>query len=138
MHFRSRNRVIQVIRTTYDPDTKKPKAQVLGTLDKATPEISDELRLSCKPAELEEIKAYVKNQLSLSRMELEFATRTLVAQMQKAGEWLDTAIASTENEVLAAQISQEIPLLRKKLQRLVKAADGLPADKSGRNRPASA
>lgn len=126
MHFRSRNRVIQVIRTTYDATTKKPKAQVLGTLPKQNPEISDELRLSCKPDELAEIKAYLKNQHQLNRLELEMAARTLVSQLEKATEWFDTAATSTENEVLAAEIARQLPLLRKKMQRLVSAADAKP------------
>jgi Zn-dependent M32 family carboxypeptidase len=123
MHFRTRNRVIQVIRTSYDPATKKPKAQLLGTVNKANPEISDELRLTCKPKELLELKAYLQNQHQLSRMELEMAARTLVIQMQKAAEWFDTAMVNTENEVLAADINRQFPMLRKKLQRLLKAAD---------------
>lgn len=130
MHFRSRNRVIQVIRTTYDATTKKPKAQVLGTLSKLNPEISDELRLSCKPDELVEIKAYLKNQHQLHRLELEVAARTLVSQLEKAAEWFDTAATTIENEVLAAEIARQLPLLRKKMQRLVSAADGKPAAKS--------
>lgn len=127
MHFRTRNRVIQVIRTTYDAASKKPKAQVLGSLNKASPEISDELRLSCKPAELLEIKAYIKNQASLDRLELELAARTLVRQMEKAAQWFDTATASTEHEVLAAEIAAQVPLLRLKLQRLVKGSDAVLA-----------
>lgn len=123
MHFRNRNRVIQVIRTTYDPATKKPKVQLLGTVNKANPEISDELRLTCKPRELLELKAYLQNQHQLGRMELEMAARTLVIQMQKAAEWFDTAMVNTENEVLAADINRQFPLLRQKLQRLLKAAD---------------
>lgn len=123
MHFRLRNRVIQVIRTTYDPATKKPKVQLLGTVNKANPEISDELRLTCKPRELLELKAYLQNQHQLGRMELEMAARTLVIQMQKAAEWFDTAMVNTENEVLAADINRQFPMLRKKLQRLLKAAD---------------
>ncbi|MBQ0920585.1 hypothetical protein KBW71_19305 [Hydrogenophaga aromaticivorans] len=123
MHFRNRNRVIQVIRTTYDPATKKPKVQLLGTVNKANPEISDELRLTCKPRELLELKAYLQNQHQLGRMELEMAARTLVIQMQKAAEWFDTAMVNTENEVLAADINRQFPMLRKKLQRLLKAAD---------------
>ncbi|EWS65469.1 hypothetical protein Y695_01275 [Hydrogenophaga sp. T4] len=123
MHFRNRNRVIQVIRTTYDPATKKPKVQLLGTVNKANPEISDELRLTCKPRELLELKAYLQNQHQLGRMELEMAARTLVIQIQKAAEWFDTAMVNTENEVLAAEINRQFPLLRQKLQRLLKAAD---------------
>lgn len=137
MHFRVRNRVIQVIRTTYDPATKKPKAQVLGTVNRVNPEISDELRLTCKPPELAELKAYLKNQQQLSRMELEMAARTLVAQMQKASEWLDTAAITTENEVLAAEINRQFPMLRKKLARLLETSNGLAVTKTlvGRGKP---
>jgi hypothetical protein len=130
MHFRSRNRVIQVIRTTYDATTKKPKAQVLGTLSKQNPEIGDELRLSCKPDELSEIKAYIKNQHQLNRLELEMAARTLVSQLEKAAEWFDTATSTVENEVLAAEITRQLPLLRRKMQRLASAADAKPATES--------
>ena len=133
MHFRNRNRVIQVIRTTYDPATKKPKVQLLGTVNKANPEISDELRLTCKPRELLELKAYLQNQHQLGRMELEMAARTLVIQIQKAAEWFDTAMVNTENEVLAAEINRQFPMLRKKLQRLLKAADDAATTARPRN-----
>ena len=123
MHFRSRARVIQVIRTTYDPGTKRPKAQILGTFSKDKPEISDELRLSCQGNELAEVKAYIKNQHQLSRMELEMAARTLVGQLEKAAEWFDTAEPSVENELLAAEISQSFIALRKKMQRVAVAGE---------------
>lgn len=123
MHFRIRNRVIQVIRTTYDATTKKPKAQVLGTVNKLQPEISDELRLTCKPQELAELKAYIKNQQQLARLDLEMAARSLVMQMQKTAEWLDTASVTTENEVLATEINGQLPMLRKKLSRLLRTAE---------------
>ncbi|MFW5329387.1 hypothetical protein [Hydrogenophaga sp. ZJX-1] len=123
MHFRIRNRVIQVIRTTYDATTKKPKAQVLGTVNKLQPEISDELRLTCKPQELAELKAYIKNQQLLARLDLEMAARSLVTQMQKTAEWLDTASVTTENEVLATEINGQLPMLRKKLSRLLRTAE---------------
>lgn len=118
MHFRARSNVIQVIRTTYNPTTKRPKAQVLGTFLKNKPEIGDELRLSCQPNELAEIRAYIKNQHQLSRLELEMAARTLVGQMEKATEWFDTAQPSVENEVLATEITQKYLVLRNKMLRL--------------------
>jgi hypothetical protein len=126
MHFRSRNRVIQVIRTTYDPITKKPRAQVLGSVDKVKPDISEELRLTCKPQELAELKAYLKNQQQLAQLELEMAARSLVSQMNKAAEWLDTATVTTENVVLATEINGQLPKLRKQLARLLKNAEAPP------------
>jgi len=133
MHFRERNRIIQVIRTTYDPTTKKPKAQILGKMKKDAPEIGDELRLSCQPAELTEIKAYLKNQTQRNRIELEMAARTLADQMRKTAEWFDTATDLAENRALAAEISRQFPLLRKKIQHLADAADpARPARKAAR------
>ena len=123
MHFRPRARVIQVIRTIYDPESKRPKAQVLGTFQKDKPEISDELRLSCKPEELAEVRAYIKNQHQLTRLELEMAARTLAGQLQKAAEWFDTAHATVENEVLPIDISRNFMALRKKMQRLTSVAE---------------
>jgi hypothetical protein len=120
MHFRTRNRVIQVIRTSYNPTSKRAKAQVLGSVNRIHPEISDELRLICKPQELAELKAFVKNQQMLTRVELENAARTLVAQMQKATEWFDTAQINIENEMLVGEINRHMLLLRKKMLRLLK------------------
>lgn len=130
MHFRIRNRIIQVVRTSYDPVTQKPKTQILGRMNRDAPEIGDELRLSCQPDELSEIKAYLKNRQQRGRLELEMAARSLADQMRLAAEWFDTATDTAENRALAGEILRQFPTLRKKTQHLVDAAD--PARKVAR------
>ena len=73
--------------------------------------------------QLAELKAYIKNQQQLARLDLEMAARSLVMQMQKTAEWLDTASVTTENEVLATEINGQLPMLRKKLSRLLRTAE---------------
>lgn len=55
MQFRERRRVIQVIRTTYDPALKRGRSTLLGTLDKAAPAVTEALRAACTAEELEEV-----------------------------------------------------------------------------------
>jgi len=59
MQFRERRRVIQVIRTTYDPALKRGRSTLLGTLDKAVPAVTEALRVACTAEELAEIARYL-------------------------------------------------------------------------------
>ena len=85
MHFRTRGKVVQVIRTTYDSETQRAKTQLLGSIKKGAPDIDDELRLSCTPDEFLEVQAWVQNELTARRIEHELAARTLVDQIEKYG-----------------------------------------------------
>ena len=59
MQFRERSRVIQVIRTVYDPAIKRGRAELVARLDKDNPEIDDDVRRSCSPAELTELEEFL-------------------------------------------------------------------------------
>ncbi|MGQ0622867.1 MAG: hypothetical protein ACT4QA_23675 [Panacagrimonas sp.] len=59
MHFRERNRMVQVIRTTYDPARQKGRPEIVARLSKAKPAITDEVRKVCTPDELLEIQAWI-------------------------------------------------------------------------------
>jgi len=85
MQFRERSRVIQVIRTVYDPAIKRGRAEVVARLDKDNPEIDDDVRRSCSPAELAELEEFLaaRNAL-LSRETTRSAAETLAAQMRLA------------------------------------------------------
>lgn len=62
MQFRERRRVIQVIRTTYDPALKRGRSTLLGTIDKTAPTVSEALRGACTAGELEEVVRYLDGQ----------------------------------------------------------------------------
>ena len=117
MHFRVRGNVIQCVRTTYDAASKKPKAQVLGRVRKANPQIEDELRLSCTPDELAQLEAYLKNEHTLTQLQMELAARNLTSNIDLAAEWLSLSSSSIENEVLAFDILKATNRLRREISK---------------------
>ena len=119
MHFRTRGKVVQVIRTTYDSETQRAKTQLLGSIKKGAPDIDDELRLSCTPDEFLEVQAWVQNELTARRIEHELAARTLVDQIEKALYWLDTTPKTPETMGIATNLLGQVPVMRMKLQKLL-------------------
>jgi len=83
MQFRERRRVIQVIRTTYDPALRRGRSTLLGTLDKAAPAIGDALRAACTADELEEVKRFLDGRRAVG-------ADTLPEQMRKAAAYFRT------------------------------------------------
>lgn len=102
MQFRERSRVIQVIRTVYDPAIKRGRAEVVARLDKDNPEIDDDVRHSCSPAELAELEEFLaaRNAL-LSRETTRAAAETLAAQMRLAEAFFRTGPNGTAGMVAA-------------------------------------
>lgn len=59
MQFRERRRVIQIIRTIYDPRIKRGRSAVIGRMNRDKPEISDKLKKILAADELAEVEAFV-------------------------------------------------------------------------------
>ncbi|HYG89516.1 MAG TPA: hypothetical protein VD978_25045 [Azospirillum sp.] len=91
MQFRERRRVIQVIRTTYDPGLKRGRSELVGKLDKGSPEISEKLQNACTPAELAEIADYLSGRRETQRTAaVRTGAEALPDQMRKAAEYFQT------------------------------------------------
>ncbi|GAA4250757.1 hypothetical protein GBZ26_28135 [Azospirillum formosense] len=91
MQFRERRRVIQVIRTVYDPDLKRGRSELVGKIDKATPVVADKLQKSCTPEELSEILTYLDDRHNRLRNEaVRAGAESLPAQMREAAEYFRT------------------------------------------------
>ncbi|OYD84374.1 hypothetical protein [Azospirillum brasilense] len=91
MQFRERRRVIQVIRTVYDPDLKRGRSELIGKIDKAAPVVTDKLQKSCTPEELSEILTYLDDRHNRLRNEaVRAGAETLPAQMREAAEYFRT------------------------------------------------
>lgn len=92
MQFRERAKVIQLIRTVYDPAIKRGRAEVVGRLDKANPVVGPELRQVCSPAEMAEIEGYLTDRsVSLSAEATRVAAEALPAQMRLAEMYFNQA-----------------------------------------------
>lgn len=91
MQFRERRRVIQVIRTIYDPGLKRGRSEVVGTLDKDAPAVTESLAAACTAEELEEVGAYLRTRLNSQRgAAVRAGAETLPEQMRKAAEYFRT------------------------------------------------
>lgn len=103
MQFRERRRVIQVIRTTYDPELKRGRSEVVGKIDKALPAITDKLQKACTPEERDEVAAYLDNRRNALRNEaVRAGAETLPAQMRAAAEYFLTHRDGEAKEFAAA------------------------------------
>ncbi|WP_448190083.1 hypothetical protein [Azospirillum sp. sgz301742] len=88
MQFRERRRVIQVIRTTYDPELKRGRSEMLGKLDKSAPAVTDALRAACTAEELAEVATYLDGRQENHRSaSVRAGAETLPDQMRKAAEY---------------------------------------------------
>lgn len=91
MQFRERSRVIQVIRTVYDPAIKRGRAEVVARLDKDNPEIDETVRRACSPAELAELEEFLATRNALlNRETTRAAAQSLAAQMRLAEAFFRT------------------------------------------------
>lgn len=107
MQFRERAKVIQLIRTVYDPAIKRGRAEVVGRMDKTTPVIDAALRQACSPAELAEIEAYLAERaVSLTSEATRNAAEALPAQMRLAESYFtqlgDELAGSLAADIFAA------------------------------------
>lgn len=117
MQFRERRRVIQVIRTTYDPELKRGRSEVVGKIDKSTPAITDKLQRTCTPEEVAEIGAYLANRQTTLRTEaVRAGAETLPAQMRAAAEYFRTH-RDGDAKVFAAEIRQAWDELKASLRK---------------------
>jgi hypothetical protein len=87
MHFRERGQVVQLIRTTYEPGSKKGKSQIVGRLVKANPQVSDELKTELSIEERKEVATWIEGYGGIVQLKRELAARTLQEQLALAEEW---------------------------------------------------
>ncbi len=113
MHFRQRNNVIQIIRTVYDPETKKGKNEIVGRMNRTRPEISDDLRLVLTAEEIREVENWLDGRLRLEHLQAEMAARTLPDAMHEATQWLTNPDNEEDARRLFIDIQQAIHQLRR-------------------------
>lgn len=117
MQFRERSRVIQVIRTVYDPAIKRGRAEVVARLDKDFPAVDDMVRTACSPDELAEIEAFLAARNALMSQETtRAAAESLAPQMRLAEAYFRTGPNGVSG-MLAADIYTAWDDLKKAMQK---------------------
>jgi hypothetical protein len=87
MHFRDRGKVVQIIRTSYDADSKKSKNEIIGRFVKSNQRISPGLEGKLTAKERKEVAAWIEGYTDIERLKRDLAVRTLPEQLAIAEEW---------------------------------------------------
>jgi len=104
MHFRIRQNVVQLVRTEYDKETKKPKATVVGGLRRAKPEVNEDLKKALTPEELAEVDRWIATEQRLQALKEEVASLSLAETMTLAEQWFARQNGSEEARSVATQV----------------------------------
>lgn len=116
MHIRIRNNIAQLIRTEYDPETKKGKNTILGKVKLGKPELDDELKGVLTDKEVAEFVAWTRTQAQTVELRRQLAALTLADSMAEAARWFAANGDKEEAPAIAARILGEWQGLRKKLK----------------------
>jgi hypothetical protein len=117
MHFRLRNNLVQVIRTTYDPASKKPRTEIVGRLRRGDTEPDADLLATCTPDEVEEVRRWIASSMKAHAVAAEHAARSLAEQMARANEWFASAPDKEAARLLASDVQQQWVKLRHQFHR---------------------
>lgn len=117
MHIRIRNKVAQLIRTTYDPATKKGKNAIVGKVRLNKPDIDEKLRGELTAEELAQFETWRKHQERTSQLRSKLAALGLAETMAEASRWLAANADSEDARDAAASIQGELQHLRKALKK---------------------
>ncbi len=109
MHFRVRKNVVQLVRTLYNPDTKKPRTVVIGRMQLKRPTLSPELKSKLTEDEIEEAEEWIEGQFRMNSLKEELAALTLPESISAAHRWFSR---NADNPAAAAIIPQLLPALQ--------------------------
>ena len=84
MHFRERGGSVQLVRTTYDPDTKKPKQEIVGRMRRAKMEVTNDLAAQLTDEEKGELTSYIERVGNLDLLSRKLEAHTLLRTVNSA------------------------------------------------------
>lgn len=117
MHFRIRKNVIQFVRTSYDAQSKRPRAQVVGRIPLVRPVIPTELRKQLTDEEYQQAILWIEHEQRTAALREELAARTLADTLASANRWFQRQQNLEEFEWISGSILPEIQALRKTIKR---------------------
>ncbi len=116
MHFRLRKNVVQLVRTLYNPDTKKPRTVVVGRMPLKRPTLSRELKGKLTEDEIAEAEEWIDGQFRVNSLKEELAALTLPETIAAANRWFSRSADNPASTVIALQLLPAFKTLRKMLR----------------------
>jgi hypothetical protein len=112
MHFRIRKNVVQLVRNTYDANTKKAVASVVARMPLAEPVLTKEISAILTAKEVEEAKEWIDTQHRVNALHSELAALELADKLVLAAQWFERSADSHLARNAAHQILQSWQRLR--------------------------
>ena len=116
MHFRLRKTVVQLVRTLYNPDTKKPRTVVVGRMPLKQPKVSPELKSKLTEDEIVEAEEWIEGQFRTNSLKEELAALTLPESILAANRWFSQNTDNPAAMAIALQLLPAFKTLRKMLR----------------------
>jgi len=117
MHFRIRQNIVQLVRTEYDKETKKPKATIVGRLKRAKPELDEELKKALTPEEITEVERWMATDQRLQALKEEVASLSLAETMELAEQWFARQNGNEDARLVATQVVASWQRLRSQMRK---------------------
>ncbi|MCG3169675.1 MAG: hypothetical protein CALGDGBN_01198 [Pseudomonadales bacterium] len=119
MHFRIRKHVVQFVRTTYDAERKKPRAQVVGSMPATSQVVPAALLALITADERLEAEAWIAHGQRTLLLRDELAARSLAETLAAANRWFARQDRLSDTAWISGSILPELQTLRKQLARLL-------------------
>ena len=117
MHFRFRKYVVQLVRTSYNPVTKRPRSEVVGRMRLKQPELTPELREKLTDNEIDEVEDWIEGQHRMNSLKEELAALTLPESIATANRWFSLNADHPAAIAVVPQLLTELQSLRKTLRK---------------------
>ena len=117
MHFRLRKNIVQLVRTVYNRDTKKPRTVVVGRMPLKQPKLTPELKRKLTADEIAEAEEWIEGHHRMNSLKEELSALTLPESIAAANRWFSR---NTDNPAALAILPQLLPefiALRKLLRK---------------------
>ena len=113
MHFRVREKAIQLVRTAYDANSKKGVSTVVGSIPRRTMALPDDLAERLSDAEKAEFRAFQASQSEVALLDAKLAAHTFPGTVRKVISYIEETTDEDEKELLRSYIDSALFDLRK-------------------------
>ncbi|SHI35908.1 hypothetical protein SAMN02745194_00128 [Roseomonas rosea] len=113
MHFRVRDKAIQLIRTSYDAEKKRGSAKVVGSVSRRSMTLPEDIASKLTEEEKKEFQTFQTSQSELAVLEAKLAAHSFPATVRKIMTYIEETQDEEERELLRSYIDSALFDLRK-------------------------
>jgi len=116
MHFRVRRKVIQLIRTRYDNDSKRAVTDRVGTVPLTATALPEDVAALLTAEERLEFDEFLATRRRREELEDELAVHTLPESIDRVANWLRAPHNATAARPMLPRLTEAMQVLRRALR----------------------